>query len=232
MGRRRYIFPQGVVVRFGHGLAARRCACSQSDLVGSAWSLRDPRCTGVRVMALMGRKELLEALSALDEELGRLSVRGEVFVVGGAAMAIAYDTRRATADVDAVFAPSSEVREAAARVAGRLHMAPDWLNDGAKAFMPGDDENRIGVYEGKNLSVAAASPEFLLAMKLMASRVERDQDDIRELYRLCGFTNVEQGLDLLTSFYPDRVILPRVQFLLQEMFPRSQERGRDNGVSH
>jgi hypothetical protein len=182
-------------------------------------------------MTLLGRKELLDALSALDEELGRLNVRGEVFVVGGAAMAIAYDTRRATADVDAVFAPSGEVGSAALRVAKRLHLEPDWLNDGAKAFMPGEDENRIGVYEGENLSVAAASPRYLLAMKLMASRVERDQDDIRELYRLCGFTDAEQGLDLLASFYPERVILPRVQFLLEEMFPRSPERGRDNGLS-
>jgi hypothetical protein len=39
-------------------------------------------------------------LLQLDEELKILNVRGEVFIVGGAAMAIAYDTRRATADVD------------------------------------------------------------------------------------------------------------------------------------
>ena len=38
-----------------------------------------------------------------------------MFIVGGAAMAIAYDTRRATADVDAVFVPSSEVLTAASR---------------------------------------------------------------------------------------------------------------------
>ena len=132
-------------------------------------------------MALLGRRELLEALGELDEELKILNVRGEVFIVGGAAMAIAYDTRRSTADVDAVFVPSSEVRIAASRVAERMNLEPDWLNDGAKAFLPGEDENQIGVYEGQHLSVAAASPQYLLAMKLIASRVERDQDDIREL---------------------------------------------------
>jgi len=56
-------------------------------------------------------------------------------------------------------------------------------------------------------------------MKLMASRIERDQDDIRELYKLCEFTTSEQGLELLVSYYPENLILPRVQFLLQEMFP-------------
>jgi hypothetical protein len=183
-------------------------------------------------VALLGRRELLEALSELDEELKALNVRGEVFIVGGAAMAIAYDSRRATADVDAVFVPSSEVRTAASRVAERLGLEPDWLNDGAKAFMPGEDLNQIGVYEGQNLSVAAASPQYLLAMKLMASRVERDQDDIRELYKLCGLTTVDEGLDLLSSYYPDHLILPRVQFLLQEMFPGGNETGLDNGLSH
>lgn len=182
-------------------------------------------------MTLLGRRELLEALAELDEELKNLNVRGEVFIVGGAAMAIAYDTRRATTDVDAIFVPSSEVRLAASRVAERLNLEPDWLNDGAKAFMPGKDDNRIGVYEGDHLSVAAASPQYLLAMKLMASRVERDQDDIRELYKLCAFTTAEQGLELLASYYPEHLILPRVQFLLQEMFPEKRETGRDAGLS-
>jgi hypothetical protein len=47
-------------------------------------------------VVLLGRRELLEALAELDEELKILNVRGEVFIAGGAAMAIAYDTRRAT----------------------------------------------------------------------------------------------------------------------------------------
>jgi hypothetical protein len=182
-------------------------------------------------VALLGRRELLHALEELDQELGILDVRGEVFIVGGEAMAIAFDTRRATADIDAVFVPSSEVLTAASRVAEKLNLEPDWLNDGAKAFMPGEDKNQIGVYEGQHLSVAAASPEYLLAMKLMASRVERDQDDIRELYKLCGFTTAEQGLDLLVSYYPEHLILPRVQFLLQEMFPEAQDKNRDIGMS-
>jgi hypothetical protein len=69
-------------------------------------------------------------------------------------------------------------------------------------------------------------------MKLMASRVERDQDDIRELYKLCELTTAEQGLDLLVSYYPSHQILPRVQFLLQEMFSEGHERNRETGLSH
>ena len=170
-------------------------------------------------MMLLDRDGLLTALRTLDEELAASGIRGEVFIVGGAAMALAYDTRRATVDVDAVFVPAAEVRMAAARVAERLDLEDDWLNDSAKAFMPGADPERIGVFEGTNLSVAAASPRYLLAMKLLAARAERDQDDIRILYELCGFTTAAEGLDLVESAYPSHVIAPRVQFLLEEMFP-------------
>jgi hypothetical protein len=127
---------------------------------------------------LLDREGIRTALMALDVELGRSGVRGELFVVGGAAMAMAYDARRATVDVDATFLPASEVRKAARRVAEDLGLEPDWLNDGAKAFMPGNDPDQISVFEGNNLSVAAASPRYLLAMKLLAARVDRDQDDI------------------------------------------------------
>jgi len=68
-------------------------------------------------------------------------------------------------------------------------------------------------------------------MKLMASRIERDHDDIRELYKLCEFTAAEQGLELLVSYYPENLILPRVQFLLQEMFPEGREKSRDTGMA-
>lgn len=181
-------------------------------------------------MELLDRDGILAAFRALDEELGKSAVRGEIFVVGGAAMALAYDTRRSTVDVDAVFAPSSEVRTAAARVAQRMDLEPDWLNDAAKAFLPGDDPARIAVYEGTNLGVAAASPRFLLTMKLLAARVERDVDDIKALYRLCGFTTADQGLELVRHAYPDAIIPVRTRLLLEELYPQqelSKERDRD-----
>lgn len=58
---------------------------------------------------LLDRDGLLVALRSLDNELGAAGIRGELFVVGGAAMALAYDARRATVDVDAIFVPAAEV---------------------------------------------------------------------------------------------------------------------------
>ncbi|NMO04135.1 hypothetical protein HH308_23240 [Gordonia sp. TBRC 11910] len=54
-------------------------------------------------------------------------------------MALAFDARRVTADVDAVFEPTTVIREAARHVAGNhptLLEGDDWLDDAAKGLVP------------------------------------------------------------------------------------------------
>ena len=219
------------MVRIGFEVSRGGRHDTQSNFLCTPFNILEPRFLDVRVTRSFGQQELIEAFELLDEELGEMGIRAELFVVGGAAMAIAYDTRRTTPDVDAIFAPSAAVREAAGIVAERLGLAPDWLNDGAKGFAPGNDPAQLSVFEGKSLSVAVASPKYLLAMKLLASRTDRDVDDIRALYHLCGLSTAEEGLNLLTSYYPERIVLPRVQFLLQELFPDGLEKSKDIGRS-
>lgn len=168
---------------------------------------------------MLSRARILELFAELDGELCEGGTRGDVFIVGGAAMAVAYDARPSTRDVDGIWHPSREVREAARRVAARHDdIDDDWLNDGAKGFLPGEDPGpKPVVYEGDCLTVSAGSPEYLLATKLLASRVSRDEDDILLLYERCGFTTVEEGLDLLESYYPGRPIEAKVRFFLEEL---------------
>jgi hypothetical protein len=173
---------------------------------------------------MLSRERILELFVELDDELCAGDVRGDVFMVGGAAMALAYDARPSTRDVDAIWHPSREVREAAVSIAERhSDLDADWLNDGVKGFLPGDDmgSTRV-VYEGTCLTVSAGSPEYLLATKLLASRVSRDEEDILLLYDLCEFTTVAEGLELLESYYPGRPIEAKVGFFLEELLgPRS-----------
>ena len=166
----------------------------------------------------MNRRAVLRALQALADELDRRGVRAELFVVGGAAMALAYSRSRITKDIDAIFEPKATVYEAAQVVAEELGMPQDWLNDAVKAFAPGDDPDRRVVFSTPALEVSAASPRYLLAMKIFSSRVGVDAEDIKVLYKELGFTRAEQGLDLVEQMYPSAAISPSVQFLLKELF--------------
>ena len=47
----------------------------------------------------MDRAEIVEALTALAAELDRRGVSAEMYVVGGAAIALAFDERRSTRDI-------------------------------------------------------------------------------------------------------------------------------------
>ncbi|MGH3191402.1 MAG: nucleotidyl transferase AbiEii/AbiGii toxin family protein [Streptosporangiaceae bacterium] len=53
----------------------------------------------------LGREDIRALLDDLSAELAARGARAELFLVGGAAMAVAYDAARATRDLDAVFVP-------------------------------------------------------------------------------------------------------------------------------
>ena len=66
---------------------------------------------------MLSRATILEALRLLSDELGRSGVLGEINIVGGTAMVLAFNARNATKDVDAIFEPVADVRKAASTVA-------------------------------------------------------------------------------------------------------------------
>ncbi len=165
----------------------------------------------------LGRDDITSLLDELNDELRRRGAHADLFLVGGAAIAVAYDAARSTRDLDAVFLPTDVVRQAAHAVAERRGLASDWLNDAVKGFLPGPDPDATRYYEGDSLTVDVASARYLLAMKLFASRVETDADDIAFLYRQLGFTTVDEGLDLLENVYRGRPVDPKVQYLLAEI---------------
>jgi hypothetical protein len=51
---------------------------------------------------LLDRARIRDLFTRLGERLQRRGVVGDVYVIGGAAIALAYDARRATRDIDAV----------------------------------------------------------------------------------------------------------------------------------
>ncbi len=164
----------------------------------------------------MDRADILHALSALGRRLAERGVVGELYVVGGAAIALAFDERRATRDIDAVFEPKVVVYEEAAAVADELGLPEGWLNDSVKGFLAGPDPWPTSVFEVPGLRVQSASPEMLLALKCLAHRLGEDDDDVRLLTRHLGLTDPDEVIDLVVQVFGDRVDV-RVELFVREV---------------
>ncbi len=165
----------------------------------------------------MDRDEIVEALTALAEELDRRGVSAEMYVVGGAAIALAFDERRATRDIDAVFEPKGVVYEAAATVAEDAGLPPGWLNDAVKGFLVGSDPAAADVLDLPGLRVLAASPQTLLALKVLAHRVGEDEEDVRLLAGALGLGTADEVLAVAERVYGDR-LEPAARFFVEELF--------------
>jgi hypothetical protein len=163
------------------------------------------------------REEILAALTALAEALDARGVQGEMYVVGGAAIALAYDVRRSTRDIDAVFEPKTSVYEAATEVAERLDLPPGWLNDAVKGFLEGPDPAAAPVLDLPGLRCLAASPRILLALKVLAHRVGEDEDDVRLLARELGLASAEEVLSVAEDTFGDRLD-SAARFFVEELF--------------
>jgi hypothetical protein len=165
----------------------------------------------------MDRGEIIDALTALAGELERRGVVAEMYVVVGAAIALAFDERRSTRDVDAVFEPKSVVYEAAAVVAERLGLPGGWLNDAVKGFLAGDDPAAAPVLDLPGLRCLSASPETLLALKVLAHRVGEDEADLRLLAGELGLEGADEVLAIAERTYGDRLD-PAARFFVEQVF--------------
>jgi hypothetical protein len=167
----------------------------------------------------MTQEQILQAFNALNDELAREGVKGEVGVVGGAAMVLAFNARESTRDVEAVFDPSSKVRAAAMRVSEMQGLPVDWLNDAVKGFMPADTQPRSILLDLPFLSVWVPPPQYLLAMKAISARFDsNDAADLRTLIRYMQLRRAEDVLEVVARYYPRNQIPPRTQYFLEELF--------------
>ena len=184
-------------------------------------------------MAPFSKATLRAAFRELSRELWRARVRGHVYVIGGAAMALGFDDRRQTMDVDALITVGhGPVTDAVRRIGRRRGWPETWLNEEAVSAMPrGRDGRARTVYGDRHLVVTAASAEHLLAMKVRAAR-PKDQDDIAFLARHLGLSSAREVFDLHDEVFPgDR---PRersyasARKILRQLWPRDRSMDRDD----
>ena len=174
---------------------------------------------------LLSRETILEALSALSDQLGEQGIDGEVCLFGGTAMVLAYSAGVSKKDVDALFQPAQTIRKLARQIAEERNLPADWLNDGVKGFVSTRHQTTSGnLPQFEHLRLTMPVPEYLLAMKCMAARLGgvgnelSDIDDIVFLIRHLGLKSANDVLDLVGEYYPKNKIPVKTQYLVEGIF--------------
>ena len=174
---------------------------------------------------MLSGDRIRELFAALDQELARRDVVGEVGLLGGAVMCLVFQTRESTKDVDALFAPTREIRTAARTVAQAFGVPDDWLNDAAKGFVVSAPP-RIQVLDLPNLRVWAPTADYMLAMKCVSARFDtHDGDDVAFLIRHLGLTTPDEVFERITRYYPHERVPPRTRFLVEELLGTEEGSG-------
>ena len=177
---------------------------------------------------MLDRGRIEELFRLLNDRLRTEGVVGEVYLVGGAVMCLAFSARPSTADLDAVFAPAVTVRRAARAVAADAGVDEGWLNDAAKGYLSDRGEFTPWL-ELEHLKVYVPVPEYLLAMKCLAFRLGpefHDEDDVRYLLRYLNLERAKDALAIVERYYPAERIPVKTRLALEEMLRSKKSRGR------
>lgn len=177
-------------------------------------------------MPALTQADIRRLFDLLNEELRESKTRGDLYLAGGAVMCLAYHARPSTADLDALFQPSAEVRKAAARAAVKSGFPADWLNDSVKGYLS-ERSDFAPFLELDHLKVMVAQPKYLLAMKCLAMRIGaefHDLDDVRFLLRLLDIRSYDQAIAIIAEYYPLDRFPQKTLYALQELLPTSSER--------
>jgi len=158
---------------------------------------------------------------ALNEELGKTGVKGEIGICGGAVMCLVFQARRSTKDIDGIFEPTGEIRKASLKVAKKFGLKEDWLNDAAKLYFHVDPPKEP-VLELPHLRVWAPRADYMLAMKSVSARFDtHDKEDCEFLVKYLGYTTAKQVFEVIRKYYPDNQVPAKTRFFIEEILPPS-----------
>lgn len=151
----------------------------------------------------LSKDDMYALFDALSERLRRKHARANIYLVGGAVMALAFDRERITGDIDArIEAGHGALVEAVHEIAVERGLATSWLNEQAASAIPKTPDARARtLYATEYLVVTGASAGHMLAMKLEAGR-GRDASDISTLVRMLGLRTPEEGAAIHRRLLP------------------------------
>ena len=183
----------------------------------------------------MNRKTILDALQLLGQYAKEEGIKLEVSIYDGTAFMLAYNTRDATRDVDAILKPREEGERLVAKVAEEMALEPDWLNSNVKQFLSPKIEakRRLSkIEEETGLIIHVPTAKYLLAMKALACRkiigtYPGDMADLEFLIQKMNIRSLHEIQAAIDRFYPDDVIRTANEPRLQELISKYEEKSMD-----
>lgn len=160
----------------------------------------------------------------MDRLIGHDRAKGEIYIVGGALVALEHNDERTTRDVDGrILSGHRAVRRAAQTIADEEKLSPYWLNEAMTVYEPGEDRNPRPIYQGTNLTVTGASRERLIAMKLNAGR-KIDIDDLEVLLTEARIGSAEEARRIHRTVYGTKPMAAESdQYLIDRFVKRPGE---------
>lgn len=172
---------------------------------------------------MLTKEQIIGSLKKLGEELRVRELHGEIIITGGASMCLVHSARDMTKDIDAIYEPKSIINELVNKIAKENNLPVDWLNDSVKGFVNENIETVEFAIFG-NLKIATVTPEYLLAMKLLSSRVTgQDINDIKFLLKKLEITIKEQAYEIVEKVFPVKLILPKTMYVLEQCLDELKE---------
>lgn len=123
-------------------------------------------------------------------------------------MMLAYDRKRITRDIDAVFHPSAKILPLVKRVAKEQGLPDDWINDEVRQFLATRESKRDLPIDVPGIQVTVSTAGYLLAMKALACRralpgYKGDEEDLRFLIRELKIGKIDEIQSWIDKYYPD-----------------------------
>lgn len=167
-------------------------------------------------------EDIARLLRNLVVRLNKTNFEGDISLLGGAAMSMAYmENRRATTDIDAVFPQRELVLGLADQIGHDEDLDFGWFNDAVRVFIPKEATDIwVDLYKIGNVQVRVATAEYLLSMKLAADRGIRDRPDIQVLLPLCNVTTVEGAVEIFEKYHRGQDLKSETVEALIEMLKR------------
>ena len=176
------------------------------------------------------RTDIIACLETIGARMAEQHKMAEIVLYGGSAIALLFDYRPSTHDVDFTLRIGDRypLYDIAMDVGLEQGLPPNWFNDAVAIFVSDNPETRIlGEFPKNNpgIRVFTATPQYLLAMKLQSMRSSLESSDALDVWNLldaCGARTPDEALELARRFYPDKQVERRTELLLKDFFEAKQ----------